>query len=85
MYRLSLRLSCKWETLAGLLNIEKDEIRYNIPYADVRSKAEKMLAIFNKTEGFSRKRLAEGLAEEGELELEESVTTGKWRAVTLIT
>ena len=65
-------------------NIEQakmDDIRCNVRYIDARSKAEKILAIFNISRGFSRKELAQHLHEMEQLELIEPVTTGKWRAV----
>ena len=84
MYRLGLRIGVDWEQLARLMNIEKaerDDIRCNIRYIDARSKAEKILAIFNTSGGFSREELAKHLREMKQLKLIEPVTTGKWRAV----
>ena len=83
MYRLSQRIVVDWEALAGLMNItraERDEIRFNcFLYSDSRSRAEKILSIFNQREDFSRKKLAACLEEIQQLELVEPVTTGKWR------
>ncbi len=83
MYRLSQRIVINWEALAGLMNItraERDEIRFNnFLYSDSRSRAEKILSIFNQREDFSRKKLAARLEEIQQLELVEPVTTGEWR------
>ncbi len=83
MYRLSQRIVINWEALAGLLNItgaERDEIRFNyFLYNGSRSRAEKILSIFNQREDFSRKKLAARLEEIQQLELVEPVTTGEWR------
>lgn len=84
MYRLGLRIGVDWQLLAALMNLEKaeiDDIRCNIRYIDARSKAEKILAIFNTRGGFSREVLAKHLCEMGQSELREPVITGKWRAV----
>lgn len=84
MYRLGLRIGVDWQLLAALMNLEKaeiDDIRCNIRYIDARSKAEKILAIFNTRGGFSRKELTEHLREMEQFELIEPVNTGKWRAV----
>ncbi len=59
MYRLSQRIVVDWERLAGLMNItraERDEIRYSLLYSDSRSRAEKVLSIFNRREDFSREK-----------------------------
>ena len=83
MYRLSQRIVVDWEALAGLMNItraERDEIRCNyFLYSDSRSRAEKILSIFNQREDFSRKKLAARLEEIQQLELVEPVTIGEWR------
>ena len=83
MYRLSQRIVVDWEALAGLMNItraERDEIRCNyFLYYDSRSRAEKILSIFNQREDFSREKLAACLEEVQQLELMEPVITGEWR------
>ena len=82
MYRLSQRIVVDWERLAGLMDItraERDEIRYSLLYYDSRSRAEKVLSIFNRREDFSREKLAGCLEEIQQLEFVEPVTTGEWR------
>ena len=82
MYALSRHLVVTWDRLAALLGItpaERDDIRYSLLYTSSHSKAEKMLAIFNKMEDFSRQKLTECLQEIGQLELKEHVITGEWR------
>ncbi len=83
MYRLSQRFVVDWEALAGLMDItraKRDDIRYSILYNDSRSRAEKILSIFNQRDDFSRKKLAAFLEEIQQLELLEPVTTGEWRS-----
>ncbi len=82
MYRLSKHIVVDWDRLAGLMDItraERDDIRYSLLYNDSRSRAEKFLSIFNRTEDFSREKLAGCLEEIQQLELVEPVITGKWR------
>ena len=82
MCRLSQHLVVDWDTLAALLGIstaERDDIRYSLLYNTSNSRAEKMLAIFNNMEDFSRRKLAECLEEIGQVELKEPVITGEWR------
>ena len=79
---LSCHLVVNWDRLAALLGItpnEREDIRYSLLYTNSHSKAEKMLAIFNNMEDFSRQKLAECLEEIGQLELKEPVITGTWR------
>ncbi len=83
MYRLSQRIVVDWDRLAGLMDItraERDEIRCNyFLYNDSRSRAEKILSIFNQRDDFSREKLAAFFEEIQQLELVEPVTTGEWR------
>ena len=82
MYRLSRCIAIDWECLAALIGIDKaerEDIRYNIRYHDARSRAEKILAIFNYMEGFSRETLTQHLKEILKFELIKPVTTGEWR------
>ena len=82
MYLLSQRLVVNWDKLAALLDItaaERDDIRYSLLYINSRSKAEKMLAIFNNMEDFSRQKLAECLGKIGLWELQEPIIMGEWR------
>ncbi len=83
MYRLSQRIVVDWDGLAGFLDIaraERDDIRFNcFLYNESRSRAEKILSIFNQREDFSRKKLAACLEKIQLLELVEPVTTGEWR------
>ncbi len=82
MYRLSQRIVVDWDRLAGLMNItraERDDIRYSLLYNDSRSRAEKILSIFNQRDDLSREKLAACLEEIQQLELVEPVTTGEWR------
>ena len=81
LYRLSRSL-VNWKVLASLLGISKakqDNIVHCVSYFKSHSRAEKMLAIFNNTEDFSRQKLAKYLEEIGRLDLKEPVITGKWR------
>ncbi|CAB3978741.1 ---NA--- [Paramuricea clavata] len=82
MSRLGRRIVVEWDRLAGLMDIPKakrDDIRYSLIYNDSRSRAEKILAIFNNKEGFSREKLARCLKEIQQLDLIKPVTTGEWR------
>ena len=83
MYKLSRHLVVTWDRLAALLGIAPDErhdIRYSLLYTQSHSKAEKMLAIFNNMQDFSRQKLAECLEKVGQSELNEPVLTGEWKA-----
>jgi phosphoribosyl 1,2-cyclic phosphodiesterase len=83
MSRLSRRIPVEWDHLAGLMDIpraQRDNIRRSDKiYTDHRSRAEKILAIFNNREDFSRKRLARCLEEIQQLDLVKPIITGKWR------
>ncbi len=83
MYRLSQRIVVDWDRLAGLMDItraERDDVRYSLLYNDSRSRAEKILSIFNQRDDFSREKLAAFFEEIQQLELLEPVTTGEWRS-----
>jgi hypothetical protein len=58
---------------------ERDDIRYSLIYNDNRSRAEKILTIFNNKEDFSREKLARCLEEIHQLDLMKPVITGEWR------
>ena len=82
MYMLSQHLVVTWDRLAALLGLipaERDDIRYSLLYTNSHSKAEKMLAIFNNMEDFSRQKLAECLEEIGQFKLKDPIITGVWR------
>ena len=83
MFRLSRRIAVDWDSLAGLMGIaeeEREDIRRNnCVYCDIRSRAEKILSIFNRRNDFSRKKLVEHLNEISKLDLIGPVITGKWR------
>ncbi|XP_028404385.1 uncharacterized protein LOC114527016 isoform X2 [Dendronephthya gigantea] len=83
MSRLSRRIAVDWDSLAGLMDIakeERDDIRYNCAiYSDHRSRAEKILSIFNHKKEFSRKKLVEGLKEIKKLDVIRPILTGKWK------
>ena len=82
MFMLSRQLVVTWDRLAALLSItpaERDDIRYSLLYISSHSKAEKMLAIFNNMEDFSREKLAECLEEIGQSHLKDAIITGKWK------
>ena len=84
MSRLSRRIVVEWDNLAGLMDIpraERDDIRYSLIYNDGRSRAEKILDIFNNKEDFSREKLARCLDEIQQLDLIKPVITGEWRNV----
>ena len=91
--RLSSREICKlgggiadsWYTLAGLLNIsfaERNVIRNNVLYHDNRSRAEKIIWMFNNREDFSRQKLASFLKEISLPQLVNPIITGEWRNVS---
>ena len=87
MYRLSRRL-VNWYELAGLLGIDpadRYEARYNVCYCTSHSRAEKILAIFNNMEDFSRKKLAKCLEEIRQLVLKDPVIKGEWRKLIIKT
>ncbi|CAB3978740.1 ---NA--- [Paramuricea clavata] len=80
--RLGRRIVVEWDHLAGLMDIpraERDDIRYSLIYNDNRSRAEKILTIFNNKEDFSREKLARCLEEIQQLDLIKPVITGEWR------
>ena len=82
MYTLSQHLVTNWDRLAALLGItpaERDDIRYSLLYISSHSKGEKMLAILNNMEDFSRQKLAECLEEIGQSYLKDAIITGEWR------
>ena len=82
LYRLSRPIVVDWESLAGLLDIsavDRNIIRTDDKYNDVRSRAEKMLSIFNRRKDFSRQKLARCLEEIGHLDLIEPILSGEWR------
>jgi hypothetical protein len=60
---------------------ERDDIRYSLIYNDGRSRAEKILDIFNNKEDFSREKLARCLDEIQQLDLIKPVIAGEWRNV----
>lgn len=74
---LSRRIGVEWDTLAGFMNISR-AYRDN----DDRSRAEKIISIFNHREDFSRKNLAHCLEEIQQLELVRPVTTGESRSLS---
>ena len=85
MFRLSRRI-INWDELAGLLgisNAERDEIRDNTNYYDNCQRAEKILAIFNNMEDFSRDRLADFFKDINHEDLIKPVTTGEWRSLRI--
>ncbi|XP_028404145.1 uncharacterized protein LOC114526821 [Dendronephthya gigantea] len=83
MYRLSRRIAVDWDSLAGLMDIakeERDDIRRNIRiYHDNRSQAEKILSIFNRRRDFSRKKLIECLKELKKIDIIRPIVTGEWK------
>ncbi|XP_028404415.1 uncharacterized protein LOC114527038 isoform X2 [Dendronephthya gigantea] len=85
MYRLSRCVGVDWDSLAGLMDItkeERDDIRYNVAiYSDHRSRAEKILSIFNRKKDFSRKKLVECLKGIRKLDVIRPVITGKWKVM----
>ncbi|XP_028404412.1 uncharacterized protein LOC114527037 [Dendronephthya gigantea] len=85
MYRLSRCVGVDWDSLAGLMDIakeERDDIRYNFAvYSDHRSRAEKILSIFNRKRDFSRKKLVECLKEIRKLDVIRPIITGKWKVM----
>ena len=85
MYRLSRHIAVDWDNLAGLMDItkeERDDIRCNIGiYSDNRSRAEKILSIFNRKKDFSRKKLVECLKEIKKLDVIQPIITGEWKVL----
>ena len=84
MSRLSRKI-CASDSynLGGIMGIskeERDNIRSN-PNYDERSRVEKILSIFNRKQGFSRKVLGGYLREIQKLDLVEPINTGKWRGL----
>ena len=61
--RLSNVVGVEWDSLAGLMDIpysKREEIRFNnTVYLDPPLKAEEILKLYNRSEGFSRDDLAE--------------------------
>ena len=56
-----------------------ENIQRNTAYPDSKSRAEKMLLIFSKSEQFCREKLAEHLNNIGLLDLANVVKTGEYR------
>ena len=86
MFRLSERVSADWYKLAGEMNIPKEkryDIQNNVIYTDNRSRAEKILSIFNNKREFSRKKLAGVLRAANMLDLILPVLNGEWRSVRI--
>ncbi|XP_028395834.1 uncharacterized protein LOC114519851 [Dendronephthya gigantea] len=85
LYRLSRRV-VDWNCLAGLLNIpaaERSNIRSCDRYYDDRSRAEKILSIFNRREEFSREQLARCLDEIKQNDLIGPILNGDWRTLVI--
>jgi hypothetical protein len=84
MYRLSRCITVDWDSLAGLMDIgreERNDIRYSTLYNDERARAEKILSMFNHKEGFTRKKLIKCLQGIKKLDLIKPVVTGQWRRI----
>ena len=82
MYRLSQRIVVDWDSLAGLMDIgreQRDNIRYNTIYNDDRARAEKILSMINNKKGFSRNKLVDCLKKIKKLDLIRPIITGEWR------
>ena len=82
--RLSRRITVDWDSLAGLMDIareERNDIRQNPMYRDHRQRAEKILSLFNHKRDFSREKLAECLKGIGKDELISPIKTGQWRRI----
>ena len=82
MYRLSRCITVDWDSLAGLMDIAREErnsIRHNNLYNDDRARAEKILSMFNHKKGFTRKKLIKCLKGIKKLDLISPVDTGEWR------
>ena len=82
MYRLSRCITVDWDSLAGLMDIAREErnsIRNNNLYNDDRARAEKILSMFNHKKGFTRKKLIKCLKGIKKLDLISPVDTGEWR------
>ena len=82
--KLGRRIGVDWERLACLVGIdeaERRDIRCNLHYRDARSRAEKILAMFNNMEGFSRETLTQHLKEMQLLDLIKPVIKGEWRTM----
>ena len=83
MYRLS-RLIVDWDSLAGLMDIPlttKEGIRNSAVYPDTKSRAEKVLSLFNNSKAFCREKLAGYLKEIGHHDLTTTVTKGSYRCL----
>ena len=82
MFRLSQQITTCWDSLAGEMGISlsrREDIRQNTIYPDHRSRAEKVLSIFNNRQNFSRKTLAKCLECLKKFDLIRPVITGKFR------
>ena len=82
MVRLSRHITIYWDPLAGEMGIsssQRDDIRNNTIYTDHRSRAEKVLSIFNNSKSFSRKTLAKCFEGLKKLDLIQPIIAGKWR------
>ena len=64
----------------GISDEERDHIRCDPNYNE-RSRAEKILSIFNHKQDFSRKALGSCLEDIQKLDLVEHVITGEWRSL----
>ncbi|XP_028404411.1 uncharacterized protein LOC114527036 isoform X2 [Dendronephthya gigantea] len=85
MFRLSQRIAVEWDSVGGLMDIakeERDDIRSNVAvYSDNRSRAEKILSIFNHKRDFSRKKLVECLKGIRKLDVIRPIITGEWKVL----
>ena len=84
MYRLSQCITVDWDSLAGLMDIgreERNSIRNSTLYHDDRARAEKILSMFNHKKGFTRKKLIKCLKGIKKLDLINPVVTGQWRRI----
>ncbi|XP_028392214.1 uncharacterized protein LOC114516826 [Dendronephthya gigantea] len=86
LYRLSRLIFVDWDCLAALLEIvaaDRNTIRTCDKYKDDRSRAEKALSVFNRSEDFSRVKLADCLREINQDGLIEPVLRGDWRNLVI--
>ena len=61
---------------------ERADVRWYIGiYSDNRSRAEKILSIFNRKKNFSRKKLVECLKEIKKLDVIRPIITGDWKSL----
>jgi uncharacterized protein involved in tellurium resistance len=82
MHRLSRRITVDWDSLAGLMDIareERNDIGQNSMYSDHRHRAEKILSLYNHKKDFSRETLAGYLKGIRKDELISPIMTGQWR------